>query len=91
LRSFKGSVLQWGLCVGLLSIAFYNLRGDTTVPDSVLDSVKLLKKPVEDLLPDLQEPETANADAVQQASLDLEPYNEMQNSRERWNEMRALI
>jgi hypothetical protein len=77
--------------VGLLSIAFYNLRGDTTVPDSVLDSVKLLKKPVEDLLPDLQEPETANADAVQQASLDLEPYNEMQNSRERWNEMRALI
>jgi hypothetical protein len=92
-RILKGSLIRSGLLAGLLGIAFYTLRAETEIPDFVLDSVKLLKKPVEDLLPDLKDAseEATTADAVQQATLDLEPYVAMQNNRERWNEMRSLI
>lgn len=86
----KGNVLRWSLCLGLLGIAFYSLHGDNSMPDFVLDSVHLLKKPVEDLLPDLQEDNTTTA-AVESATLDLEPYEDLHNERETWNEMRRLI
>jgi len=45
------------------------------------------EKPIEELLPDLLDEETTQA--VEQASLDLEPYQDLHNERERWNEMRA--
>ena len=86
----KGNVLRWGLVLGLLGVAFYSLHGDNSIPDFVLDSVHLLKKPVEDLLPDLQE-DNETAAAVESATLDLEPYQDLHNDRERWNEMRRLI
>jgi len=90
MRKMKGNVFRWVLCLGLLGIAFYSLRGDNSMPDFVLDSVHLLKKPIEDLLPDLQE-DNSTAAAVESATLDLEPYQDLHNDRERWNEMRALI
>ncbi len=73
----------------LLCTAFYTLRGETEVPDFVLQSVQLLKKPIEELLPDIQEEETSQA--IELASLNLEPYQDLHNERERWNEMRHLI
>src|SRR5689334_21813884 len=85
----RGYVLRWGLFTGLLFIAFYTLRGDNSLPDYVLDSIHLLKKPVEDLLPDLQD--TESTEAIEQASLDLQPYQDLHDERERWNEMRQLI
>ncbi len=89
-RKMKANFLRWGLALGLISVGFYGLRGDTSIPDNVLDSVRLLKKPIEDLLPDLEE-DNSTATAVQEASLDLQAYQDMQNSRERWNEMRSII
>src|SRR5438132_9721390 len=73
----------------LLCTAFYTLRGESELPDLVLQTVHLLKKPIEELLPDFQEDETT--EAVEQASLDLEPYQDLRNERDRWNEMRNLI
>jgi len=79
----------YALSTGLLCTAFYTLHGETDVPDLVLQSIHLLKKPIEELLPDLLDEETTQA--VEQASLDLEPYQDLHNERERWNEMRRLI
>jgi len=81
--------LVWGCCLGLLFTAFYSLRGETEIPDLALQSIHLLKKPIEELLPDIQDEETS--EAVEQASLNLEPYEDLHNERERWNEMRQLI
>lgn len=91
MRNLRTVLLRVGLPAGLLLIAFYSLRGDNSFPDAVLDSVRLLKKPLEDLLPDLQEPDDATAESIRQATLDLEPYLDLRNRRERWNEMRSLI
>src|SRR6185312_3496457 len=85
----RGAFLRWGLAAGLVVVAFYTLRGDNSIPDLALQSVHLLKKPIEDLLPELQEDQ--NAQNVEQATLDLEPYQDLHNDRARWNEMRALI
>src|SRR5437762_12587358 len=82
-------VILFGLFSGLLCTAFYTLRGETEVPDIVLQTVHLLKKPIEELLPDVQDEETT--EAVEQASLNLDPYQDLHNERERWNEMRHLI
>ncbi len=79
----------WGFSLGLLFTAFYTLRGEMEIPDLALQSVRLLKKPIEDLLPDLQEDDTSQA--IEQATLNLEPYEDLHNERERWNEMRSLI
>jgi hypothetical protein len=92
MKGMKGIVARWALFLGLSALSFYTLHGDTSVPDLALQSVKLLKKSIEELLPDLQktqEPETA--EAVQSATLELEPYQDLHNERERWNEMRHLI
>src|ERR1700733_828670 len=92
MNRLKGLITRWGLFFGLLALTFYTLHGDNSVPDLALQSVKLLKKSIEDLLPDLQKPqETENAESVQEATLDLEPYQDLHNERERWNEMRHLI
>jgi len=92
MKRFKGIVVRWGLSLSLLGITFYTLHGDTSVPDLALQSVKLLKKSIEELLPDLQKPtDTETAESVQQATLELEPFQELHNERERWNEMRQLI
>src|SRR6202158_4183286 len=77
------------LCGVLLCGSFYTLRADTEVPDFVLQSIRLLKKPIEELLPDIQDEETTQA--VEEASLNLEPYQDLHNDRDRWNEMRRLI
>src|ERR1019366_2235766 len=74
---------------GLICTAFYTLRGETEVPDIVLESVHLLKKPIEELLPETQEEETSQA--IEEASLNMDPYQDLHNERERWNEMRHLI
>src|SRR5258706_13779534 len=81
--------LVWGAAFGLLFTAFYTLHGETEIPDLALESIRLLKKPIEELLPDLQDEETTQA--VEQVTLNLEPYQELHNERERWNEMRLLI
>ena len=85
----RRKLLSWGLLGSLLCLAFYTLRAETEIPDLVLKSVHLLKKPIEDLLPDLQE--DSASDDIEQATLDLEPYQDLHNERERWNEMRQLI
>jgi len=86
----RRKLVSFGFLCGLLCIAFYTLRGDTEVPDFVLQSVHLLKKPIEDLLPDIEDDSTTS-EAVEAATLDLEPYQDLHNERERWNEMRTLI
>ena len=85
----RRKIISFALFVGMIGIAFYSVRGDTELPDLALKSIHLLKKPVEELLPDIQDEETS--DAVEQASLNLEPYQDLHNDRERWNEMRSLI
>jgi len=88
----KGLIKRAGVFVVLVMATFYTLYGEVSIPDLALESVKLLKKPIEELLPDLkdeEEPETV--EAIQKASLDLEPYRDLYNKRERWNEMRQLI
>ena len=88
----RGHFYRWGLVLALTTTAFYALRSDTSVPQSVVDSLKLLKKPIEDLLPDLdQTTSTASTDVDLESPLDLDPYQELHNQRERWNEMRSLI
>lgn len=88
----RSIVARLSLGLGLLAISFYTLYGDNSVPDLALQSVQLLKKSIEELLPDLQNPDTPEtAAAVQTATLELEPYQELHNDRERWNEMRHLI
>ncbi len=82
-------LLYWGLFLGLVFTAFYALRSETEIPDLALQSVHLLKKSIEELLPDIQDEETSQA--VEQASLNIEPYQDLHNERERWNEMRRLI
>src|SRR5882724_6096271 len=82
-------IFLFGLLAGLLCTAFYTLRGETEVPDIVLETVHLLKKPIEELLPDVQDEETTQA--IEEASLNLDPYQDLHNERERWNEMRHLI
>jgi len=96
MNRLKGLVARWGLFFGLLALSFYTLHGDNSVPDLALQSVKLLKKSIEELLPDLQksqeqENEQENVEAIQETTLDLEPYQDLHNDRERWNEMRHLI
>src|SRR5205807_7404460 len=82
-------LLLYALSTGLLCTAFYTLHGETDVPDLVLQSIHLLRKPIEELLPDLQDQDTTQA--VEEAALDLDPYQDLRNERERWNEMRRLI
>jgi len=89
-RIMKRKAIYFAILTGLMGVAFYSLHGDNTIPDIALDSVRLLKKPIEELLPDLQE-DTSNTEVIEQASLDLEPYQDLKNNRERWNEMRQLI
>ena len=86
----RRKLVRFGVFTGLLCMAFYTLRGEMEMPDFVLQSVHLLKKPIEDLLPDLQEDET-NSQAIEEATLNLDPYQDLHNDRERWNEMRQLI
>ncbi len=74
---------------GLVCSAFYTLYGEADLPDYVLQSIRLLKKPIEDLLPDLSD--ALSTQAIEAASLDLQPHQELRNERERWNEMRRLI
>jgi len=85
----KVKLIRLALLGGLLGMTFYTLRGEVEVPDLALQSVHLLKKSIEELLPDLQDEETSQT--VEQVSLNLEPYQELHNDRERWNEMRQLI
>src|SRR3990167_2667494 len=86
----RGHFLRWGLAVALLSCSFYALRADNDVPQAVLDTYQLLKKPIEALLPDLDERRQADG-LSEDAPLDLEAYRDLPNRRERWNEMRTLI
>src|SRR5262249_30185356 len=79
----------WGLSLGLIFTSFYTLRGESDMPDYVLESIHLLKKPIEELLPDLQDED--NALAIEETTLNLEPYQDLRNDRDRWNEMRRLI
>src|SRR5947207_2672833 len=81
--------IRLALLSGLVGMAFYSVRGETEIPDLVLKSIHLLKKPIEELLPDVQDEE--NTEAIESASLDLASYQDLHNERERWNEMRALI
>ena len=85
----RRKLIGFGFLVGLLCAAFYTLRADTEFPDLVLQSLHILKKPVEDLLPDLQEDD--NAQPIEEATLDIDPYQDLHADRQRWNEMRALI
>jgi len=85
----RRKILAWAFSVGLIGIAFYSVRGDTEIPDLALKSIRLLKKPIEELLPDVQDEDTTVA--VEQATLDLEPYQDLHNERESWNQMRRLI
>lgn len=73
----------------LLTPAFYKLYAESEMPDIVAETLKLLKKPIEELLPDLDE--TIPDEAIESASLDLQGYQDLQNERDRWNEMRRLI
>src|SRR5262245_53887495 len=82
-------LLYWVLFLGLVFTAFYSLRGEEDLPDLALQSLHLLKKPIEELLPDLQEDDTS--EAIEQTTLSLAAYQELHNERERWNEMRQLI
>jgi len=85
----RRKLIGFGILCGFLSLAFYTLRAETELPDLVLQSLHILKKPVEDLLPDLQDDD--NAQAIEGATLDIEPYQDLHNDRQRWNEMRQLI
>jgi hypothetical protein len=85
----KVKLIRLALLGSLLGMTFYTLRGEVEVPDLAVQSVHLLKKSIEDLLPDIQDEDTSLA--IEQTSLNLEPYQELHNERERWNEMRQLI
>src|SRR5258708_38514151 len=90
MRGLRGQ-LRYGLLPALLCISFYALRAENKIPQYVLDTYSLLKKPVEALLPDLDEKHTQQEELAENAPLDLEPYQELHNQRVRWNEMRSLI
>lgn len=87
----KKHALRWLILLALIGTTFYTVRGEENLPDFVLDSLRLLKKPIEDLLPDLQEDNTLSDLAIQEAKLDIDEYQTLVNSRQRWNEMRSLI
>jgi len=85
----RRKIISFSFLTCLLGMAFYTLRADNEFPDLVLQSLHILKKPIEDLLPDLQD--DSNEQAIEEASLNLEPYQDLHNDRQRWNEMRELI
>jgi hypothetical protein len=87
----RGAAFRWGLVIALLSVSFYALRAENDIPQFVLDSYNLLKKPIEALLPDLDEKPADDETLSEDATLNLEAYQEIYNRRERWNEMRSLI
>ncbi len=87
----RGHFIRWGLLAALLCCSFYALRADNEIPEFVLDSYQLLKKPIEALLPDLDEKPAQTTELAEDAPLDLESYQDLRNQRERWNEMRTLI
>src|SRR5437660_206157 len=87
----RGRLFYSGLVLALLVFSFYALRADSKIPQFVLDSYSLLKKPIESLLPDLDEKPQQQAELGENEPLDLEEYQELRNHRERWNEMRSLI
>src|SRR5258708_19921607 len=89
MRGLRGQ-LRYGLLPALLCISFYALRAENKIPQYVLDTYNLLKKPVEALLPDLDE-KPQQSEFTENGPLDLDPYQELHNKRERWNEMRPLI
>src|SRR4029077_16535410 len=82
-------IILFTICGILLCTAFYTLRGETEVPVIVLQTVHLLKKPIEELLPDVQDEETTKA--IEQVSLNLDPYQDSHIARERRNDRRHLI
>ena len=57
----KVKLARLSLLTCLVGMAFYSLHGENELPDLVLQSIHLLKKPVEELLPDLQEDSTWEA------------------------------
>src|SRR6266699_1081881 len=83
--------LRYGLLPALLVVSFCALRAENQIPQYVVDTYNLLKKPIEALLPDLDEKPRAQEELAESAPLDLEAYQDLHNQRERWNEMRALI
>jgi hypothetical protein len=85
----KSTTLRWIIPVGILAVCAYAIFGDSSVPQSALDSVSLLKKPIEDLLPDLQDTSTSTENLDQ--PVNLEPYEDLHASSKLWNEMRRLI
>src|SRR5688572_18058516 len=87
----RGVSFRWGLSIALVSVSFYALGAENEIPQLVLDTYQLLKKPIEALLPDLDEKPRQDETLSDSASLDLEAYNEIHNRQERWNEMRTLI
>src|SRR4051812_13817807 len=87
----RGHLLRTGLLLALVTISFYAVRADNDVPQFVLDTYKLLKKPIEALLPDLDEKHSVQGTLDESTPLDLEAYQTLVHQRERWNEMRSLI
>src|SRR5438552_825001 len=87
----RGLLFRSGLAIALVSVSFFVLHGEEKkIPDLVLETYNLLKKPIEALLPDLDEtPPQEVANEI--TPLDLEAYQDMRNQREHWNEMRTLI
>lgn len=77
------------LVTSLVSLTWFVLHSESDFPDYLLESLQILKKPIEDLLPDLQDED--NSQAILSASLDIDAYQELTNKRERWNEMRQRI
>jgi hypothetical protein len=90
MRGLRGQ-LRYGLLPALLVISFYALRAENKIPQYVIDTYNLLKKPVESLLPDLDEKPAQEHELAENEPLNLEDYQDLHNKRERWNEMRALI
>ena len=90
-RRALGKPFRYGLLPALLFISFFALRAENKIPQFVLDSYSLLKKPIETLLPDLDQKPQQEEELAENTPLDLDPYQELHNNRERWNEMRSLI
>src|SRR5262245_41512900 len=88
----RGHFSRWGLVTALVFVSFFALRAENGIPQSVLDTYTLLKKPIEALLPDLDEKPFQQAEDLDiNTPLDLTSDNDLHNERQRWNEMRALI
>src|SRR4051794_22927990 len=87
----RGHLSRLALVLALSSLAFYASRADTELPQLVTDTYSLLKKPIEALLPDLDEQPQQQTRLTDVAGVDLEAYQDLRGQRERWNEMRTLI